>query len=204
MTVEQRESGFSLVELLVAVVIVTIGATAVIPSLVKSYRQNAVDSYTQKLEVGLNQLKANMIMRQDSCIVRFPDQASRDGIRPSDIDAIQITSPDDCPEPTNMEDGNIMASTNLRLVNLKGTQNNKDEEDIRIRINPKSIAFNTIGGVTTLDAEFSSQLIVRVRSIELADDGFERCLVMEPTTGELISGTWRGQSIDTGQCTTNQ
>ena len=85
------EAGFTLVELLVGVAIISIGASSAIPSLYKQFQQSSVDSYTQKLESGLNQIKANMISRQSSCVIRFPLQASQEpGVAPSQLDNLIV------------------------------------------------------------------------------------------------------------------
>ena len=85
------EAGFTLVELLVGVAIISIGASSAIPSLYKQFQQSSVDSYTQKLESGLNQIKANMISRQSSCVIRFPLQATqKPGVAPSQLDNLIV------------------------------------------------------------------------------------------------------------------
>ena len=57
---------------MVAVFISSIAAMAILPALNNRFRQAAVDSYTQKLEAGLTQLKANMIGNTD---IHFPNGA---------------------------------------------------------------------------------------------------------------------------------
>ena len=47
-----KSAGFSLLELLVGMVIVTIGLSAAIPSYLRNMRQGEVDRYTQQLEAG--------------------------------------------------------------------------------------------------------------------------------------------------------
>ena len=47
-----KPTGFSLLELLVGMVIITIGLTAAIPSYLRNMRQGEVDRYTQQLEAG--------------------------------------------------------------------------------------------------------------------------------------------------------
>lgn len=197
-TNERKENGFSLVELLVAVAIVSIGAVAIIPNLQTRIRQSSVDAYAQKLESGLTHLKANMIGRQDTCILNFPSGE----IRPSQIDAIKIdeTSDDgddpDCPTPDRMG-GASMASTKLRLLKIRNSHTDFEEEDLKITISPSSIALNTIGGVTAPSVNYSTKpLIIRVRSetLEKQGKGHERCIEMETTTGLLISGTWQNHT----------
>ena len=203
----KQEAGFSLIELMVAVLISTIAAMAVVPALQTRFRQAAVDSYTQKIEAGLTQLKANMIGRQDSCIIRFPSGAGSEAeFKPKDLDNLAIQEEAmngeeaDCPKPSKMG-GRTMATTKLRLLSIRNTQNDYDNNDLKILISPEAIAINTIGGVASL-AQGSEPLIIRVRSDTLhqQNKGQERCVVMQPTTGEITSGSWNGSTFGNGYC----
>ena len=202
------EAGFTLVELLVGIAIISIGAASAIPSLYKQFQQRSVDSYTQKLESGLNQIKANMISRQSSCVIRFPPQATQEpGVAPSQLDNLIINEEAkadeeaECPKPSNMKEGWTMASTKMRMISIRNTQTDSEEENIRIMIQPEAIAFNTVGGVARPSLAFSNKpLVVRIRSLALGDNGLERCLYMHPTTGEITSGTWNGSDFTTGEC----
>ena len=49
---KSKSAGFSLLELLVGMVIVTIGLSAAIPTYLRNMRQGEVDRYTQQLEAG--------------------------------------------------------------------------------------------------------------------------------------------------------
>ena len=206
---KKAEAGFSLLELMAAVVISSFAAMAIVPAIQIRFRQAAVDSYTQKLEAGLTQLKANMISRQDSCIIRFPDgSGSETEFSPDDIDQFTIKeelgSGDevDCPQPNNMG-GRTMATTSLRLINLKNTHSDFDKTDIKILITPASIAINTVGGVTAPNPSYNNEpLTIRIRSETLYNQnkGQERCVVMQPTTGEISSGSWSGSSFADGEC----
>ena len=55
-----KSAGFSLLELLVGMVIVTIGLSAAIPSYLRNMRQGEVDRYTQQLEAGFFGLRAKL------------------------------------------------------------------------------------------------------------------------------------------------
>jgi prepilin-type N-terminal cleavage/methylation domain-containing protein len=201
-------AGFSLLELMVAVLISSIAAMAVVPALQTRFRQAAVDSYTQKVQAGLTQLKANMIGRQDSCIIRFPTGAGSEALfSPTDLDQLAIQEEAsngeeaDCPKPSNMG-GRTMAATKLRILSIKNTQSDFDNQDLKILISPDVIAINTIGGVASL-AQGSEPLIIRVRSDTLHQRGRgqERCVVMHPSTGEITHGSWDGSTFGNGHCT---
>jgi prepilin-type N-terminal cleavage/methylation domain-containing protein len=49
---KNHQNGFTLLELLVGMVIVTIGLTTALPSYIRNMRQGNVDRYTQQLEAG--------------------------------------------------------------------------------------------------------------------------------------------------------
>lgn len=198
---KNKEQGFTLMELVVTAVIVGIGVVAIIPNIMTRIRQSSVDGYAQKLESGLTQLKANMIGRQDTCIINFPNGE----VSPSEIDAVTVEESSDedddpdCPTPDRMG-GASMASTKLRLLKIRNSHTDFEEEDLKITISPSSIALNTIGGVTAPSVTYSSEpLLIRVRSETLHNQGkgHERCIEMERTTGLLISGTWQ---YDKNEC----
>ena len=201
---------FSLVELLVTVVISTIAAMAVIPQLDQRLKQSAVDSYTSKLEAGINQIKANMISRQSSCQINFPNGAgSETEIKPVDLEDIAIDNPAnaDCPLPTNMQGNASMNTTNLRFVNIKHTLSPKQANDVGLLISPDSISMNTVGGVTAPQASFNPlplTIRIRSRSLHAMGKGQERCLQLEVMTGTLIKGTWQGNSFANGKCSQSQ
>lgn len=205
----QESDGFSLLELLITMAIIVIAATAVVPQLQQRMKQAAVDAYTNRLEAGINQFKANMIGRQDSCTITFPSGAGTSTeITPLALENLQIDTigeGSDCPKPADMN-GLDMASTDLRIISLKGSLTKQQQADIKLLISPASIAMTTVGGVSAPDANMSSQpLIIRVRSQSLHRQGrgFERCLRLEPMTGSLMRGTWRGNDFTSGTCQQN-
>ena len=68
---KSKSAGFSLLELLVGMVIVTIGLTAAIPSFTRNIRQGEVDRYTQQLEAGFFGLRAKLGQQKTSCTLNF-------------------------------------------------------------------------------------------------------------------------------------
>ena len=209
------DSGFSLIELLVTIVVGLILAMAAIPQLQQRLKQAQVDAYTSRLEAGINQMKAGMISRQDACTIEFPDGSGTEReIEPSALENLRIDTQEagsNCPKPTSMGTSGgtnlTMNITDLRLVNIKNTLSPNQANDIRLIISPKSITMTTIGGVTAPDASFNtSPLIIRIRSTSLAEQskGFERCLKLEPMTGTLIRGTWIRTALNQGNCKRNQ
>ena len=212
---QQGDSGFSLVELLVTIVVGLLLTMAAIPQLQQRLKQSQVDAYTSRLEAGINQMKAGMISRQDACTIEFPaGSGTETEIKPSALESLQIDTQgagSNCPKPTSMgtsSGSNLsMNITDLRLVNIKNTLSPNQANDIRLLISPTRISMTTIGGVTAPDASVdTSPLIIRIRSTSLAAQakGFERCLKLEPMTGTLIRGTWIGTTFNQGNCRRNQ
>ena len=66
-----KSAGFSLLELLVGMVIITIGLSVAIPSYVRNMRQGEVDRYTQQLEAGFFGLRAKLGQQKTSCTLNF-------------------------------------------------------------------------------------------------------------------------------------
>ena len=139
---QQGNSGFSLIELLVTIVVGLILAMAAIPQLQQRLKQSQVDAYTSRLEAGINQMKAGMISRQDACTIVFPaGSGTETEIQPSALESLQIDTEgagSNCPKPTSMKtsDGRdlTMNITDLRLVNIKNTLSPNQANDIRLLI----------------------------------------------------------------------
>ena len=89
--------GFSLLELLVGMVIVTIGLSAAIPSYLRNLRQGEVDRYTQQLEAGFFGLRAKLGQQKTSCTLNFDISGLSNFAAPADL----VEMPDDLiPMPT--------------------------------------------------------------------------------------------------------
>jgi len=193
-----KADGFSVIELLIAIIITVIGAVSVMPSLFQQFKQADVDSYTNRLESGLANLKSNLLSRQTQCKIKFPTSASRTtGITPQQLEQINLDHPNDCPKPQSIQNWNgqrlDMQTTDLRLVNLKGLSSRKQNDDLRVVVTPATVEITTIGGVAAPTAGSNQQpLTLRVysRALKQQGKGFERCLQLEVMTGAIIRGTW--------------
>jgi prepilin-type N-terminal cleavage/methylation domain-containing protein len=205
-------NGYTLTELLVTIVIMGIAATAVLPQLQKRIEQSAVDSYTDKVEMGLAQLKQNMLSRQVGCTLIFPSGAGGETpINPIDFEVRTLLDKSDPLIDCSSKVGSFSA---LRIVNLPrhpGSSQQeaslKASEKVELLINQDDLTMTSIGGVAApLSSGNQKPFVIRLRSKKLYQQGqgFERCVQMEPMTGTLIRGTWIGSSFSNGSCTQNR
>ena len=77
--------GFSLLELVVGIAIITIGLSAAIPSYLRSLRQGEVDRYTQQLEAGFFGLRAKLGQQKTSCTMTFDNHGLSNFVSPADL-----------------------------------------------------------------------------------------------------------------------
>lgn len=94
-----RPQGFSLLEMLVGIVIITIGLSAAIPTYLRNMRQGEVDRYTQQLEAGFFGLRAKLGQQKTSCTLNFDQNGLSNFVAPADL----VEMPDDLIEmPKNL------------------------------------------------------------------------------------------------------
>jgi prepilin-type N-terminal cleavage/methylation domain-containing protein len=86
-----RTAGFSLLELLVGMAIVTIGLSAAMPSYLRNMRQGEVDRYTQHLEAGFFGLRAKLGQQKTSCTINFDTSGLSNFVAPANL----VEMPDD-------------------------------------------------------------------------------------------------------------
>ena len=78
-------TGFTLLELLVGMVIVTIGVSAAMPSFLAEGRRGEVDRYTQRMEAGFFGLRAKLGQQKTSCTLRFDNVGLNNFVPPADL-----------------------------------------------------------------------------------------------------------------------
>ena len=86
---KHTENGFSLLEMLVGIVIITIGLSATIPSYMRKMRQGEVDRYSQQLEAGFFGLRAKLGRQKTSCTLRFDRSGLNNFADPADLVEMQ-------------------------------------------------------------------------------------------------------------------
>ena len=94
-----EHSGFTLLEMIAGMAIITIGLTAAIPPYLRNMRQGEVDRYTQQLEAGLFGLRAKLGQQKTSCALNFDQNGLSNFVAPADL----VEMPDDLIEmPKNL------------------------------------------------------------------------------------------------------
>jgi len=203
-----RTAGFSLLELLVGMVIITIGLSAAIPSYLRNMRQGEVDRYTQQLEAGFFGLRAKLGQQKTSCTLNFDHSGLGNFTAPanlvemknhperieccnSDIEAAGRSS--GCaygPEIGTLlaqgssgdERNKIIRNRSLRLLDREDTP---ESQAVEISVNLANYEL-TPPGTSTM----SDDLIILVRSTNTQEQRLRtRCLQVSGT-GSVVRANW--------------
>ncbi|QNJ02584.1 Tfp pilus assembly protein FimT/FimU [Synechococcus sp. PROS-U-1] len=205
---KSKSAGFSLLELLVGMVIVTIGLTAAMPSYLRNMRQGEVDRYTQQLEAGFFGLRAKLGQQKTSCTLNFDQNGINNFAAPADVvemkehpERIECCNSDiaaagqssGCaygPEiGTLLADGSsgdekakIIRDRSLRLLDREGTP---ESEAVEVSVNLASYEL-TPPGTSTM----SDDLIFLIRSTNTQEQRLRtRCLQISGT-GTIVRASW--------------
>ncbi|QNJ06686.1 hypothetical protein SynMEDNS5_01977 [Synechococcus sp. MEDNS5] len=210
-----KSAGFSLLELLVGMVIVTIGVSAAIPSYLRNMRQGEVDRYTQQLEAGLFGLRAKLGQQKTSCTLNFDTSGLNNFAAPADVvemkdhpERIECCNSDieaagrssGCaygPEigtllagdSSGAEKDKIIRDRSLRLLDREGTP---ESEAVVMSVNLASYEL-TPPGTSTM----SEDLIFLIRSTNTQEQRLRtRCLQISGT-GTVFRASW---NTNTSKC----
>ena len=207
-----KSAGFSLLELLVGMVIITIGLSAAIPSYLRNMRQGEVDRYTQKLEAGFFGLRAKLGQQKTSCTLNFDTNGLNNFAPPADVVEMQ-----DHPErmeccnsdieaaghssgcaygpeigtllaedSSGAEKEKIIRDRSLRLLDREGTP---ESEVVEVSVNLASYEL-TPPGTSTM----SEKLIFLIRSTNTEEQRLRtRCLQIS-STGTVFRGSWNAST----------
>ena len=203
-----KAAGFSLLELLVGMVIVTIGLTAAIPSYLRNMRQGEVDRYTQQLEAGFFGLRAKLGQQKTSCTLNFDTSGLNNFAAPADLvemkdhpERIECCNSDietagrssGCaygPEigtllakdSSGAEKEKIIRDRSLRLLDREGTP---ESAVVEVSVNLASYEL-TPPGTSTM----SDDLIFLIRSTNKQEQRLRtRCLQISGT-GTIVRASW--------------
>ena len=205
---KSKSAGFSLLELLVGIVIITIGLSATIPSYIRNMRQGEVDRYTQQLEAGFFGLRAKLGQQKTSCTLNFDTSGLNNFAAPADLvemkdhpERIECCNSDietvgrssGCaygPEigtllakdSSGAEKEKIIRDRSLRLLDREGTP---ESEVVEVSVNLASYEL-TPPGTSTM----SDDLIFLIRSTNKQEQRLRtRCLQISGT-GTIVRASW--------------
>ena len=205
---KSKSAGFSLLELLVGMVIVTIGLSAAIPSYLRNMRQGEVDRHSQQLEAGFFGLRAKLGQQKTSCTLNFDQNGLNNFVPPSDVvemkehpERIECCNSDiaaagqssGCaygPEIGTLlaegssgdEKAKIIRDRSLRLLDREGTP---ESEAVEVSVNLASYEL-TPPGTSTM----SDDLIFLIRSTNTQEQRLRtRCLQISGT-GTIVRASW--------------
>ena len=205
---KSKSAGFSLLELLVGMVIITIGLTAAIPSYMRNMRQGEVDRYTQQLEAGFFGLRAKLGQQKTSCTLNFDTNGLNNFAPPADVvemqdhpERIECCNSDievagrssGCaygPEigtllardSSGAEKEKIIRDRSLRLLDREGTP---ESDAVEVSVNLASYEL-TPPGTSTM----SDDLIFLIRSTNTEEQRLRtRCLQISGT-GTIVRASW--------------
>ena len=205
---KSKSAGFSLLELLVGMVIVTIGLSAAIPTYLRNMRQGEVDRYTQQLEAGFFGLRAKLGQQKTSCTLNFDTSGLNNFAAPADVvemkdhpERIECCNSDieaagrssGCaygPEigtllagdSSGAEKDKIIRDRSLRLLDREGTP---ESEVVVMSVNLASYEL-TPPGTSTM----SDDLIFLIRSSNTQEQRLRtRCLQISGT-GTVFRASW--------------
>ena len=202
-----KSAGFSLLELLVGMVIVSISLSAAIPSYVRNMRQKEVDRYTQQLEAGFFGLRAKLGQQKTSCTLNFDQNGLSNFVTPADLVEMQdhrsgsnaatvILKLQDNPAVVPMDrrlgrcwpgvqrgrKRKIIRDRSLRLLDREGTP---ESESVEVSVNLASYEL-TPPGTSTM----SNDLIFVIRSTNTQEQRLRtRCLQISGT-GTIVRASW--------------
>ena len=203
-----KNTGFSLLELLVGMVIITIGLSTSIPSYMRNMRQGEVDRYTQQLEAGFFGLRAKLGQQKTSCTLNFDQSGLSNFAAPADLvemknnperieccnsDIEAAGRPSGCaygPEIGTLlaqgsngdERNKIIRDRSLRLLDREATP---ESQAVEVSVNLASYEL-TPPGTSTM----SDDLIFLIRSTNTEEQRLRtRCLQISGT-GTILRASW--------------
>ena len=207
-----KSQGFSLLEMLVGIVIISIGLSASIPTYLRNMRQGEVDRYTQQLEAGFFGLRAKLGQQKTSCTLNFDQNGLSNFVAPADlVEMIQHPERMECcnsdieaagrsngcaygpkigallaKSSSGAEKTKIKRDRSLRLLDRERTPESKAVE---VSVNLSSYEL-TPPGTSTM----SDELIFLIRSTNTQEKRLRtRCLQIAGT-GTIFRANWDSSS----------
>ena len=223
---KHKEEGFSLIEMIVALVIFTTSTALTVPIITRNRWQADVDRYALQLESGLYSLRAKLGSRKTSCNIEFPATFSfqhpntliefskgQNTATFSCCDS-QISQLINDPQCTIGHAGNLLSEItanpldNLRLVQQESTP---EAEHVRVAVSDTQFGFTPPG--MTAESKELTFLICHEKAMGGITSGDVcipnkgklsiRCIQINGS-GSLLKGTWTVPTatspISSGEC----
>ena len=225
---KQSETGFSLVEVIVALAILTSSTAVTVPIIARNRWQVDVDRYATQLESGLYSLRAKLGSRKTSCSMTFPSEfrflepamitefsqgKNSTSFNCCDSEISSLINDEDCAvgHPGHqLSEITKRPLDNLRIVQTESTP---ESENVRVAVSTTNFGFTPPG--TTAEAGTLTFLICHQKSTSDADPtscipGKNRlniqCVQIDGT-GSVERGRWLNQAesavVKNGRCKTS-
>ena len=205
---QQSETGFTLTELLVVSMIISMVSAWGLPNVLRKVRQVEVDRYTQSIETGVFSLRSRLGTTRSSCTLSFP--ASNTFLAPWEI--LEFQQPDrgiasnqriECCNSSFEQFSSEGCLTNLdadlpRTFRLIQREGSRDANAVNVAVSTTSFTMTPPGtSAETID------LTIRIRSRKHNDPSMAkadnssrlitRCIQVSGT-GSTLSGNWDEQT----------
>ena len=203
-----EHSGFTLLEMIAGMAIITIGLTAAIPPYLRNMRQGEVDRYTQQLEAGLFGLRAKLGQQKTSCTLQFDKSGLTNFVAPTELvemnqhpermeccnsDIEAAGQPSGCDygvkigkllaqESSGAEKDKIIRDRTLRLLDQEGTRESKEVE-VSVNLGRYEL---TPPGTSTM----SEDLIFLIRSTNTRERLLRTRCILISSTGNIFRASW--------------
>ena len=214
----KKSQGFTLLELLAGIVIVSIGISTAVPSFLRQVQQSEVDRYTTQLEAGFFSLRSKLGQQKTSCILTFPTSGLTSFAPPIDMIETQTnptlleccdTQIGGCAYSTDIP-GEIIKQKNLKLaaeerepldqdqilkikrersIRLVNNEGSPESRQVEVAVSAEVYELTPPGTSTTGD-----ELMILVRSKHTANEKLRtRCLKISGTS-TIYRGSWNENS----------
>ena len=203
-----KSNGFTLLEMLAGMVIITIGISATAPAYLRNMRQGEVDRYTQQLAAGFFGLRAKLGQQKTSCTLIFDQSGLSNFVAPRDLvemkdhpgrmqccnsDIESAGKASGCTYGSEIgallteglsgaEKNKVIRERSLRLLDREGTP---ESQAVEVSVNLARYEL-TPPGTSTM----SNDLIFLIRSTNTEEQRLRtRCLQISGT-GTIIRASW--------------